>query len=144
MKTKHQEFMKENPYCDESMFKGAKPDTFKRAEILRSKMTSSELKLWEILKNKNNIGHRFRRQHPLGYYILDFYNHQLKLCIEVDGKYHETKDQQVKDKLRDEFLKFNQIKVLRFSNEEVENDFENVIGTIKKIIAKKKLMKIKI
>jgi len=118
------------------MFKGAKPENFKRAEDLRSKMTSSESKLWEVLKNKDAIGYRFRRQHPLGHYILDFYNHKLKLCIEVDGEYHEYQEQKEHDMERDEFLKFNGITVIRFKNQEVENNLKSVIGDINKFIYK--------
>lgn len=124
----------ENLYHDDGMFKGAKPETFKKAEKLRNQMTASETKLWEVLKNKKNTGYRFRRQHPLGHYILDFYNHQLKLCIEVDGEYHESKEQKIHDKKRDEFLNFNGIKILRFKNQQVNNDLEHVIESINKFI----------
>lgn len=124
-------------YHDESMFKGAKPETFRKAQILRKNMTLSELKLWELLKNKESVGYRFRRQHPLGHYILDFYNHELKLCIEVDGKYHESVEQKQYDKERDEFLNFNGIEVIRFKNTEIENDIEKVINKIKNVVERK-------
>jgi very-short-patch-repair endonuclease len=126
--------MNENPYHDAGMFKGAKSDTFKKAENLRNRMTDSETKLWELLKNKVVTGYRFRRQHPFGYYILDFYNHQLKLCIEVDGEYHETQEQKQQDIERDNFLKFNGISVIRFKNKEVEENLDNVIESINEFI----------
>jgi 5-methyltetrahydrofolate--homocysteine methyltransferase len=122
--------MKDNLYHNDSMFKGARPGTFKKAEILRKKMTPSELKLWDTLKNKESVGYRFRRQHPLGHYILDFYNHQLKLCIEVDGAYHEVKEQKIHDQQRDDFLKYNNIHTIRFSNHEVETNIDGVIDHI--------------
>jgi len=125
-------------YHNDGMFKGAKPDTFRKAELLRKKMTSSELKLWEILKNKKTVGYRFRRQHPLGFYILDFYNHTLKLCVEVDGEYHQTKEQIEYDQKREEFLKFNGISTIRFTNFEVDNELKEVILKLKKFIEKTK------
>ena len=121
-------------YHNDSMYKGAKPDTFKKAELLREKMTLSEIKLWEVLKNKTTVGYRFRRQHPLGNYILDFYNHSLKLCIEVDGEYHQTKEQIEYDQKREEFLKFNGISTVRFTNFEVDNELEEVILKLKNFI----------
>lgn len=119
------------------MFKGAKPETFRRAEILRKNMTSAEIKLWHLLKTKETVGYRFRRQHPLGNYILDFYNHELKLCIEVDGKYHDSDEQKEYDSERSEFLDFNGVEVIRFKNIETENDIEKVINKIKNVVERK-------
>ena len=125
-----------NPYQDDGMHKGAKPDTFSKAEYLRKNMTDAEKILWEKLKKKETLGYRFRRQHPFGHYILDFYSHKFKLCIEVDGEYHNSKEQQLKDKERDNFLEFNDIVVIRFTNEEIFNDIEGVIHEIKSHIIK--------
>ena len=128
-----------SPYQDDGMHKGAKPDTFSKAEFLRNNMTDTEKILWEKLKKKETVGYRFRRQHPVGYYILDFYSHQLKLCIEIDGEYHDSKEQQQKDKERDDFLEFNGITVIRFKNEEIQNNIEKVINGIKSQIIKLEL-----
>jgi len=115
----------------DGMHKGAKPETFKKAKYLRNNMTKAEQVLWEKLRKKETIGYRFRRQHPLGYYILDFYNHQLKLCIEIDGKYHQNLEVRKNDLEREEFLDFNGIKTIRFKNEDVLNDTNKVIESIK-------------
>ena len=125
-----------NPYQDDGMHKGAKSDTFSKAEYLRNNMTDVEKIMWEKLKKKRAVGYRFRRQHPLGFYILDFYNHELKLCIELDGEYHNYKEQILKDKERDDLLQFNGITVIRFRNEEVLNDIEVVINKIRSHIIK--------
>ena len=126
--------MKDNLYHDESMYKGAKPDLFHKAKLLRENMTESETKLWKLLRKKDALGYRFRRQHPFGHYILDFYNHELKLCIEVDGGYHQLVDQKARDKERGKFIDFNEVTVLRFTNDEVDNEIDKVLEKIKKHI----------
>jgi very-short-patch-repair endonuclease len=101
--------MKKSPYHQDSMFKGASPEIFLRTKKLRQNLTEAEKLLWDLLRSKETLGHRFRRQHPFGNYILDFYNHKLKLCIEVDGEYHLQEEQKEKDADREEFLKFNEL-----------------------------------
>ena len=130
--------MKDNLYHDESMFRGAKPHLFDKAKLLRKAMTESEIKLWEFLRNKKALGYRFRRQHPFGHYILDFYNHELKLCIEVDGGYHQSVDQKARDEERDKFIDFNGVTILRFTNDEVNNEIENVLEKIRTYVEKVK------
>ncbi len=73
---------------ERQMFYGATPLIFERANQLRKNQTESEKFLWEILKNKQMLGLRFKRQHPIDKFIADFYCHSLKLVIEVDGKIH--------------------------------------------------------
>ncbi|WP_373283719.1 endonuclease domain-containing protein [Psychroflexus salis] len=65
-----------------------------------------------------------------------FYNHQLKLCIEVDGEYHNSKEQREHDSKRDEFLRFNGITTIRFTNHEIENQIEVVMNKLKTVITK--------
>jgi very-short-patch-repair endonuclease len=57
--------------------------------------------MWEIFRNRNFFGYKFRRQHPLGRYIADFYSEELRLVIEIDGKVHENVTQQEYDIIRD-------------------------------------------
>ena len=76
------------------MFYGAKPETFQKAKLLCNKMTQAENKLWTLLKIKSVLNLRFRRQHPLDIFIADFYCHELKLVIEVDGEIHDSKKTQ--------------------------------------------------
>jgi len=67
----------------------------------------------------SKLGYKFRRQHPIHKFIVDFYCHKLKLIIEVDGKYHESEGQKNSDLERSELLTFQGIKIIRFTNEEV-------------------------
>ena len=122
-----------NPFHDKSMWKGASPIIFSRAKHLRENMTDTEILLWEELKKKKLLGYKFRRQHPISNYILDFYCHKLKLVIEIDGGYHNHFKQRELDKERTEILEFQGLKVLRFANEEVVENLSSVIKEIKSI-----------
>ena len=101
--------------------------------------TKSEKILWDKLKNNQLDGLKFRRQHPISLYIADFYCHKFKLIIELDGKYHEEKEQKIKDQERDEVLKLNGLNILRFKNEEVEKNIDNVLIKIKNHIKELKI-----
>lgn len=83
---------------------------------LRKNQTQAEQALWEILRARRFKGLKFRRQHQIGLYIVDFYCHSLKLVIELDGGYHQTVKQKAKDRIRDKTLKAEGFHVLRFSN----------------------------
>ena len=71
--------------------------SFEKAKALRMRETKSEKILWDKLKNNQLDGLKFRRQHPISLYIADFYCHKFKLIIELDGKYHEEKEQKIID-----------------------------------------------
>jgi cyclase len=73
----------------ENMFYGAGSIIFKRAAELRANPTPMEEHLWHFL-SKNQLGLRFKRQHPISNYIADFYCHSIKLAIEIDGSVHNT------------------------------------------------------
>lgn len=109
-----------------TMFEGAPPKLFAFAKANRHRSTPAESKLWEMLKGNQLAGYKFRRQHPVGYYILDFYCHRKKLAIEVDGEYHLTPEQQSYDAQRKDFLQVLGIKEIRFSNYQVMNDMNRV------------------
>lgn len=112
------------------MFYGASPELFKFARILRRNMTKSEQILWNRLKANNLNGLKFRRQHPIYCYIVDFYCHQHKLVIELDGEYHSKSNQKLIDGFRDEELKKLGLTVLRFTDQQVISETENVISSI--------------
>ena len=112
------------------MFQGADPLIFKNAEALRYNPTQAELILWGHLSGKQ-LGAKFRRQHPLGIYIADFYCHQHKLIIELDGSIHNLPEVALNDKIRQQNLEFDGYRVLRFNNREVFNHLEKVLTTIK-------------
>ena len=98
------------------------------ARVLRKEMTPTEQILWEVLRRKTLAGMKFRRQHPIGRFILDFYCPQLQLAIEVDGDSHIGNE--LHDELRTEALGAYGIDVLRFRNEEVTTDLESVLSRI--------------
>lgn len=116
---------------EDGMFYGAPPEIFEKAKALRRNLTNEEKKLWDYLKHSPRKGFRFRRQHPIYIYVVDFYCHKAKLVIEVDGPDHNSKQKAYLDKIRTEDLNNLGIKVLRFQNEQVNNEIEKVIATIK-------------
>jgi very-short-patch-repair endonuclease len=117
---------------DKTMYFRAKPDILEAARILRKNMTFPERLLWERLKEKQICGLRFRRQHPIEFFIADFYCHQIRLVIEIDGEIHNQREA-YDDGRSAEMEKFD-IKIIRFKNLEVENEIENVILKIKTIV----------
>ncbi len=104
-------------------------NTFKRRH-LRKEGTPAEKKLWYWLR-KEFSADKWRRQHNLGHYIADFYCHERKLVIELDGHHHDAGKQYEYDELRTDFLINNQISVLRFSNEKVLSNLSEVIDKIR-------------
>jgi very-short-patch-repair endonuclease len=97
----------------------AKPRiTTDRAKSLRKNETFTEKKLWEILKNREYKNLKFRRQFPIHPFIADFYCHELKLIIELDGITHDTLKKKKYDKSRDLFLLEKGYHVIRVSDED--------------------------
>ena len=101
------------------------------AKRLRTCPTDAEKRLWHILK-ADQLGVSFRRQHIIGEFIADFVCLNEKLIIEVDGGYHQLPTQQVNDEQRSQWLEGHGFKVIRFTNEQVLFDIDNVINEIKK------------
>ena len=101
----------------------------------RKDMTASEIALWAALR-KDFRGVKFRRQHPIGEYIADFLCVTHRLIIEVDGGYHSQPYQQERDRQRTEFLEQKGYIVIRFTNEEVNNDLKSVLIKIKEELLK--------
>jgi very-short-patch-repair endonuclease len=99
-----------------------------KARVLRSNMTRAEIILWSRLRSKKVNGYKFRRQQPLFEYVVDFYCHELKLIIEVDGEIHSEKTRY--DSKRDNILKINGYHILRFTNFEVETAVDSTINKI--------------
>lgn len=100
------------------------------AKSMRKDSTEAEGILWEALRNRN-LGDKFRRQHLIEDYIVDFVCLEKKLVVEVDGEYHNEQEQKEADDLRTQYLEFYGFKVIRFSNIEVEKELESVIEKIK-------------
>ena len=104
------------------------PELKARAEELRRTMTSAERMLWQRLRASRLEGFHFRRQQIIAGYIVDFYCHAVGLVVEVDGEIHLG--QEAYDQERDEFLVALGLKVLRFSNSEVERHMDKVLTVI--------------
>ena len=113
------------------MFFGAYPQIFANAYHLRNNMTRAEKLLWEELR-KNKLGVRFKPQHPMIFYIADFYCYALKLVIEIDGPIHdETKE---KDENRSKDLEEVGNTVIRFTNDEIYYRMPDVLNRIRQYI----------
>lgn len=102
------------------------------ARTLRNNMTVQEIKIWQYLKNRQIDGVKFRRQFILGKYICDFVSLENKIVIEIDGSQHIESNS---DLQRDEFLKSIGFKVLRFWNNDIDNNIEGVISKINNVIS---------
>lgn len=112
------------------MFLGADGHLFAMARQLRLHETEAEKLLWSRLCNKQ-LGVKFRRQHPIYNYVVDFYCHSGRLVIEVDGLVHSTREAELNDKVRTQaFTEFN-IEVMRFTNDEVLFEMETVLHKVR-------------
>jgi very-short-patch-repair endonuclease len=100
------------------------------ARQLRNNSTKSEIKLWQFLKNKQMYDYDFHRQKPLLNFIADFYCYELNLVIELDGYSHIFEETLQKDKIKEDELKKVGLDILRFDDDEVMNDIDNVLRTI--------------
>ena len=97
---------------------------------LRRNATASEVILWQGLRDRKLKNRKFRRQHGIGPYIVDFYCQEEKLVVEVDGSSHDNIGTQQADATRDAWLSQHGYKVLRFSNDEVYRNVERVLWAI--------------
>ncbi|MBI4599092.1 endonuclease domain-containing protein [Candidatus Uhrbacteria bacterium] len=101
-----------------------------RRQALRNEMTPAEVLLWSQLKGKQT-GYKFRRQHGIGEYIVDFYCPDLRLVIELDGNVHGTPEAEAYDQRRSEYLASVGLQVIRFANTDVFNNLEGVLEAIR-------------
>lgn len=101
---------------------------------LRNNSTLGEILLWKQLRAGKISGYTFNRQKPLGNYIVDFYCKPLKLVIEVDGGYHFEEEQKILDKERQSILEEMGLKFLRFHDEEIRKDMQQVLKKIRSFI----------
>lgn len=104
------------------------PEALKRARTLRHEMTYPEQRLWTVLRDRETNQWKWRRQHPKGVYILDFYCHEAGLVIEIDGDSHA--DQKTYDENRTAWLKEQGLKVIRFTNDNVMENLDEVFKEI--------------
>lgn len=113
---------------------------------LRKEQTDSEKILWKLIRNRKLLGLKFLRQHPIiykadytgfNYFIADFYCHEKKIVIELDGSVHNERKEY--DQYRDEVLKSRGLKVLRIKNEELENSKVTLEKIVNYIIMQEQL-----
>ncbi len=104
-----------------------------RARRLRKDLTDSERKLWQALRRDQFRKLHFRRQHPIGSYVLDFYCPALRLAIELDGGKHSNEEYRARDERRTRWLSSKGIMLLRFWNSDVMSNFAGVLGEIWRI-----------
>ena len=123
---------------ERNMFYGAKPHIFQKAKTLRENMTEAEKVLWAKVSNKQ-LGYRFKAQHPIDIFIADFYCHELRLVVEVDGGIHDEVDQIAYDEGRTNELEGFGIKVIRFTNQEVNFQLDKVLAQLSNICEERKL-----
>ena len=109
----------------------AEPEIIFQARRLRRESTEAERKLWAELSSARLNGVKFRRQHPIGSYIVDFVSLERKLVVEVDGGGHNYDENQLRDKLRTEWLVKEGYRVIRFWNTDIINNIEGVADSIK-------------
>jgi very-short-patch-repair endonuclease len=107
------------------------PAIVRRARDLRQPLTPQEQKLWRRLRNRQLFGLKFRRQHPIGPFVVDFFCHQHRLVVEIDGHHHAEPEQQRQDEARTAWLEEEQaLRIIRFSNREVDRNIEGVLVEI--------------
>ncbi len=121
-----------------TMFYGATPEIFERAKLLRENLTETEKMIWQELRGNKILGLRFKSQHPMDTYIVDFYCHQIKLVIEIDGGVHKEKNQKEYDAERTFELENCGLEVIRFTNEQVQSELKEIIQKIQNQCKKRK------
>jgi len=115
-----------------------KRNNIQRCRNLRKNQTDAEHELWAVLRNRQLCEAKFRRQFPIGRYIIDFYSPEYKLGIEADGGQHYEIGGRKRDELRTKELSSLGVQILRFSDLEILNNVEGVYQVIQKAIEDKK------
>ena len=120
---------------EKEMYFGDKPKILEYARELRKNPTEAESKLWRELQKLRDKGIIFRRHHPIDIFIADFYSHSIKLVIEVDGEIHEDNHSKEKDDGRSAILESYGIKVIRFKNDQILENPNQVLTHITNLIS---------
>ena len=105
------------------------PTILQFAREHRQPQTPAEATLWQHLRNRN-LGYKFRRQHPIDFFIIDFYCAEAKLLIEIDGESHSQKPQIEYDQARTDYLETLGYKIIRFTNDDVSHNINTVAARI--------------
>ena len=118
--------------CDNSIARNQRvsPVKVEQSRFLRAEQTAAEKEFWLMVRNKKIHGLKFRRQQIIDGFIVDFYCDSMGLCVEIDGSVHETEEQRIYDKLRDEAIALRGLKILRISNDDVLYNKDKVVELI--------------
>ena len=116
---------------NDNLHKGANPKLYEYARELRQRTTIAENLLWQQLRDKKLNGLKFRRQHAISKFIADFYCHEKKLVIEVDGSVHEIAEVKENDAAKEGWFTELGLKVIRFTNEQIVTEMHKVLKEIK-------------
>ena len=119
---------------NDNLHKEAIGKLYQYGRELRKESTKAEKLLWAELRNRKLNGLKFRRQHPLDKFIVDFYCNEKKLVVELDGSVHEEKINKDYDEARTAMLAGLNVIVLRFQNEEVINNLKDVLNKIREVV----------
>jgi len=112
-----------------------KPSLTNRAKELRQSETEAEQIIWSWLRAKKLKGVKFRRQEPIGTYVVDFVSFEKKLIIEIDGGQHNFAENKTNDDARTEWLESQGFRVIRFWNNEVASNLDGVLTLIEEALA---------
>ena len=118
---------------NDNLHKDAIGKLYQYGRELRQESTEAEKLLWAELGNRKLNGLKFRRQHPLDKFIVDFYCNERKIVVELDGSVHDEKINKDYDEARTAMLAGLNIIVLRFQNDEVVNNIEDVLNKIRDV-----------
>ena len=105
-------------------------DPIEFARLRRQMADQWERMMWQLLRNRQRCNQKFRREHPLGIYMADFYCAAAKLVVEVDGSSHLTEEAKQYDAARDQWMQEQGIRILRFTCAQVENETQAVMAKI--------------
>jgi len=112
------------------------PPVLLRSRELRHPQTPAEATLWRHLRDRN-LGYKFRRQHPINRFIVDFYCAEAKLCIEIDGSSHLEAEREEYDEVRTKILGELGYQVVRFTNNDVRYNIHAVVDEIVRVVEKR-------
>ncbi len=126
------------PWGESGRVRGMKRKNIDVCRKLRKSQTDAEKKLWTILRNRQLAGVKFRRQFPIGGYILDFYCAEYGFGIEADGGHHYQDEGRQQDEIRTRELKKLGVEIIRFSDREVLTNIDGVYEIVQKTIEKKR------
>jgi len=120
---------------------GSVPDglSFTRAKAFRRRMTPPEARMWRFLRAHRLHGYGFRRQHPIGPFILDFYCPEARLAVEVDGAVHDDPERMARDRRRTAWLGRQGVRVIRLRATAVRDELEGVLEFIAGVVRERRV-----